>query len=91
MKETLYIQIQKSIHIDKPTLYVSDIGELFCQDKTIENEISHIVLKNLKDKKYVPVFVFLIFFFPYATLALEICQAFVLSVSAFFPDNTEDK
>ncbi len=51
MKETLYIQIQKSIHIDKPTLYVSDIGELFCQDKTIENEISHIVLKNLKDKK----------------------------------------
>ena len=51
MKETLYIQIQKSIHIDKPTLYVSDIGELCCQDKTIENEISHIVLKNLKDKK----------------------------------------
>lgn len=51
MKETLYIQIQKSVHIDKPTLYVSDIGELFCQDKTIENEISHIVLKNLKDKK----------------------------------------
>lgn len=51
MKETLYIQIQKSVHIDKPTLYVSDIGELFCQDKTIENEIGHIVLKNLKDKK----------------------------------------
>ncbi len=55
MKETLYIQIQKSVHIDKPTLYVSDIGELFCQDKTIENEISHIVLKNLKDKKGVRV------------------------------------
>lgn len=51
MKETLYIQIQKSVHIDKPTLYVSDIGELFCQNKTIENEISHIALKNLKDKK----------------------------------------
>lgn len=51
MKETLYIQIQKSVHIDKPTLYVSDIGELFCQNKTIENEINHIALKNLKDKK----------------------------------------
>lgn len=51
MKETLYIQIQKSVHIDKPTLYVGDIGELFCQNKTIENEISHIALKNLKDKE----------------------------------------
>lgn len=51
MKQTLYIQIQKSVHIDKPTLHVGDIGELFCQNKTIENEVSHIVLKNLKDKK----------------------------------------
>lgn len=51
MKQTVYIQIQKSVHIDKPTLYVGDIGDLFCQDKTIENDISHIALKNLKDKK----------------------------------------
>ena len=34
---------------------------------------------------------FLIGVFPDGTLALEICQAFVLSVSAFFLDNTEDK
>jgi len=51
MKATLFIQIQKNIHIDKPTLTVGDLGELYCQDKTVENDISHILLKNLKDKK----------------------------------------
>lgn len=49
--EKLYIQIEKNNEVNKRDVYISDIADIFCNDKNIQAKVSAIKLIKLPDVK----------------------------------------
>ena len=56
MSETVYIQIDKNVQVNKLDVHLSDIADVFCKDKNVQARINAIKLIKLPDvpkKEYV--------------------------------------
>ncbi len=49
MSETVYIQIDKNVQVNKLDVHLSDIADVFCKDKNIQARINAIKLIKLPD------------------------------------------
>lgn len=57
MSETIYLNVQQSSAIQRPVVRIDDVAEVFCENKSVKNQVQKIVITEFKsDKEFKQVF-----------------------------------
>jgi stage V sporulation protein AA len=51
MNQTIYINVNQSSMVEQRQVYLKDVAEIFCQDKTIKSQVEHILLTEMQSEQ----------------------------------------
>lgn len=51
MSETIYLNVQQSSAINRPVVRIDDVAEVFCENKSVKNQVQKLVITEFKSTK----------------------------------------
>ena len=48
MSETIYINVQQSSVVNHPVVRISDVAEVFCENKSVKKQVDKLIITEFK-------------------------------------------